>query len=179
MPKRLTGRTITAEDDLAERITHERERRGWSYERLAREMTKAGCKTHASAVHKIEKGEPRRRITVTELVGISRALDLPVEDLLRPLAAVLNEELTELDGSVRAAEQAAFNAVHSYAEWRQLLQVRAAQAATDEAVDRVLHLMRERHEETKQLLELVRALHDAGAPRDAPDLADEVEAGMT
>ncbi len=84
MPPRNTGRSLFSEDALSARVGYERERRGWTYEGLAKRMTDAGCPINQSAIYKIEKGEPRRRITVDELVALSQVFDLPAEELLLP-----------------------------------------------------------------------------------------------
>ncbi len=185
MPKRLAGRTITAEDDLADRLTYERERRGWSYERLATSMTEAGCKTHPSAIHKIEKGEPRRRITVTELVGISRALDVPVEDLLRPLAAVVDEEIAKRDADVRAKEQAALRALRQYQDAYELLLKEAdipEPSQPQRTRDRLLRLRRCRQADQQHLVEYVLSFEhlpqpegDLTTPDGPAGIAKEVE----
>lgn len=90
------GRAIDQEANLAERIRFERERREWSYEALAKRMTDEGCGINGSAIFKIEKGEPRRRITVDELVALSRVFETSVEDLLVPVAMVQSERAKEL-----------------------------------------------------------------------------------
>jgi transcriptional regulator with XRE-family HTH domain len=73
---------LASEDALARRITYEREERGWSPGGLADLMTKAGVPMNQSAIWKIEKGEPRRKITVTELLGFTKVFELSVGDLL-------------------------------------------------------------------------------------------------
>ncbi len=85
MPPRNPARSLFSEEALAARIAHERERRGWTYESVAKRMTEAGCPINQSAIYKIEKAEPRRRITVDELVAFSQIFDMSVEDLLVPL----------------------------------------------------------------------------------------------
>lgn len=76
-------RSIGAEARLAVRITAEREARGWSPARLAEVMTEAGCSMSTSAIYKIEGGEPRRHISVDELVTLSAVWAIPVERLIR------------------------------------------------------------------------------------------------
>ncbi len=82
MPRPNPPRDVYAERYLAQRIARERERRGWSYEGLAARMTAAGCPLAQSAIYKIERSDPPRRITVDELVGYSRVFGIPVEQLL-------------------------------------------------------------------------------------------------
>jgi transcriptional regulator with XRE-family HTH domain len=84
MPRPNKPRSIGAEDVLARRITKERTLRGWTLERLAAEMTAVGCPMQMSGIYKIEKGEPRRRITVDELVALSRLWAIPTDRLLTP-----------------------------------------------------------------------------------------------
>jgi transcriptional regulator with XRE-family HTH domain len=86
-------RLIGSERSLARRIAWEREKRGMSYEGLASRMGLEGCAIQASALYKIEKGEPPRRITVDELVALSRVFGLSSEELLEPVEAVLNREV--------------------------------------------------------------------------------------
>lgn len=90
------GRTIGEETNLAARVQHEREARGWSYEALSNAMTAAGCRINASAIYKIEKGEPRRKITVDELVAFSRVFDVAIDDLLTPMEFFRKERAKEI-----------------------------------------------------------------------------------
>lgn len=100
MPPRNPARSLFSEDGLAERIAYERERRGMTYEGLAKRMTDVGCPINQSAIYKIEKAKPRRRITVDELVAFSTVFEIDVNDLLLPLEAVLDSRLRELGAEV-------------------------------------------------------------------------------
>lgn len=81
MPAKYENRTLEAERRLAQTITDLRKNvRGWTYEELAERMRAVGCDIHASGIQKTEKSG--RRITVDELIGYSRALDVPIESLL-------------------------------------------------------------------------------------------------
>lgn len=82
MPRPNRARPIAIERSLALRIAHERETRGMSYEGLALRMEKAGCPIQASAIYKIEKGDPPRRITVDELVALGRVFEMELADLI-------------------------------------------------------------------------------------------------
>ncbi|WP_062311543.1 transcriptional regulator [Demequina rhizosphaerae] len=84
MPKLNQARSIQAERTLALRVAYEREKRGWTYESLAKRMTDKGCAINASAIYKIEKAEPPRRIVVDELVGFASAFAVPVQEMLMP-----------------------------------------------------------------------------------------------
>jgi transcriptional regulator with XRE-family HTH domain len=84
MPRPNRPRSIASEDNLARRITYERGRRQMSYAGLAQRMTEVGCAIDQSALYKIEKGNPRRRISVDELVALSEVFAVPIDDLLAP-----------------------------------------------------------------------------------------------
>jgi transcriptional regulator with XRE-family HTH domain len=73
---------MTAEATLAERIRIERNARGWSYDQLASAMTEVGCSIQPSAIFKIEKGDPPRRITVNEFVALSEVWAIPLDRLV-------------------------------------------------------------------------------------------------
>lgn len=90
-PLRATGH----ESNLAARIAVERQARGWSYEGLAKRMTDAGYPIQSSAIFKIEKGNPPRRIAVDELVGLSAVFGMSVEDLLTPIGVVIDKALVD------------------------------------------------------------------------------------
>jgi hypothetical protein len=62
----------------------------------------AGCAIQPSALYKVEKGDPPRRITVDELVALATVFELEVSDLLRPLADILSAEFADAN---RRAEQ--------------------------------------------------------------------------
>lgn len=69
-----------AEEHVAERIRRTREARKWSMEGLAKRMTDAGCPIAPSAIHKIENAG--RRITVDELVALSRVFGISMSELV-------------------------------------------------------------------------------------------------
>lgn len=96
MPRPNPPRSLQGEAGLAQRIGYERTRRGWTYDGLAKRLTNAGCPIQASAVFKIEKGSPRRRITVDELVAFSRVFEVDAEELLLPPGMVATQELISL-----------------------------------------------------------------------------------
>ncbi|WP_104177657.1 hypothetical protein [Cryobacterium sp. Y50] len=66
-------RLRAVEDQIAQRIERERTEREWSYEKLAEQMReRAGYTIHPSAIHRVERGSPRRRIVVDEFVAYVR-----------------------------------------------------------------------------------------------------------
>lgn len=89
-------REIFAEVHLAERIAAERDARGWTNDGLAKRMTDAGCPMAASAIFKIEKAQPRRRIVVDELIAFAKVFGLSLEDLLLPPEVARSQELKQL-----------------------------------------------------------------------------------
>lgn len=80
-------RPLTAEDNVAARVAFEMERRGWSQERVAREMTDAGYPIHQTSVGKIvSPGDGKRRgIGVNDAVGFAAIFGIPVSELLGPV----------------------------------------------------------------------------------------------
>lgn len=93
MPRPNEPRAIYSEAGLARRVAYERQRLDMSLDGLAKRMSDAGCPIHASAIYKIEKGDPPRRITVDELVAFSMVFDVPITDLLLPPEAVANNQI--------------------------------------------------------------------------------------
>lgn len=106
---------------MARRIAAERTLRGWSYADLAGRLAEAGCPIAQSAIFKIEKGTPRRKITVDEAVAFARVLGIELTDLLgvneiaetmatltpRALAAELDALMAELNDVGEQREMAA------------------------------------------------------------------------
>ncbi len=106
MPRPNQARDIYAEDHLAARIAMEREKRGWTYEGLAKRMSDVGCPLDQSAIYKIEKASPRRRITVDELVAFSRVFGVAIDDLLLPADLAADRRAIELFTQWREAMDA-------------------------------------------------------------------------
>lgn len=107
MPRPNKPRAVLAESHLAGRIAMEREARGWTNDGLAKRMTDAGCPMSGSAIFKIEKGDPPRRIVVDELVAFSKVFGVPVQDLLVPPEIADRAELIKLVIDWVAADDAA------------------------------------------------------------------------
>jgi transcriptional regulator with XRE-family HTH domain len=105
MPRPNRPRTIGSEATLAERIAFEREARGMTYEGLAVAMTEAGCSVDKSAIYRIEKGTPRRKVSVDEVVALTEVLGLSFEDLLTPIELVRQERAQELALDLREAKE--------------------------------------------------------------------------
>jgi transcriptional regulator with XRE-family HTH domain len=129
MPRPNPPRSIAGEKVLARRIAMERENRGWTYDGLASRMTGAGCPIQPSAIYKIEKADPPRRITVDELLGFSAAFELGVPDLLRPREVVVDERLSRL-----------------FDKWEQARQEEhAAQQRNRDAFEKMAHFVQNNH----------------------------------
>ncbi|MFX0539556.1 helix-turn-helix domain-containing protein [Ornithinimicrobium sp. Y1847] len=108
-------RSIQGESNLAQRIALERRRQEWSYETLARRMTEAGCPINASAIYKIEKGNPPRKITVDELIAFADVFDQEVEDLLTPIDLYRKEHAKMVARKIDEARDQLSNALAALA----------------------------------------------------------------
>src|SRR4051812_45791471 len=121
MPRPNQPRSIASEVALARRLAYEREKRNMSYEGLASRMAKVGCPIQPSALYKVEKSDPPRRITVDELVAFSRVFEIPVEQPLLPPEVAATEELANLALAWGEANEAAWNARQAKEEaWDEL-----------------------------------------------------------
>jgi transcriptional regulator with XRE-family HTH domain len=107
MPRPNKPRDVLAETNLAKRIAAERDARGWTNDGLARRMTDAGCAMTGSAIFKIEKGSPPRRIVVDELVAFAKVFGVSVEELLLPPEVAAQRELARLVVAWNNADDAA------------------------------------------------------------------------
>jgi len=140
MPPRNVTRSLLTESALAARVAYEREKRGWTYDGLAKRMTDVGCAINQSGLYKVERGEPRRRITVDELVAFSQVFQIPVEHLLLSPELAASKEVAELlivwNEKLGAADQAQEQADEA---WEAL---KAYVAGRPEIVDKVEELFR-------------------------------------
>lgn len=116
MARRNALRSVEGESNLAWRIAHEREERGWSYEALAKRMTDVGCSINASAIYKIEKGDPPRKIGVDELIAFARVFGKQVDDLLTRRDVYQKERMKEVVELVEAAREGLVDALHPLVE---------------------------------------------------------------
>lgn len=118
MARQNALRSIKGESNLASRIRIEREGRGWSYEALAKRLTDIGCSINGSAIYRIEKGEPPRRIAVDELIALAQVFGASVEDLLTPIEVIRKTQakavLKELDKSSTALVEAVADLMDGY-----------------------------------------------------------------
>lgn len=91
------GLRLMSETNVARRVEHEITRRGWSQDRVAKEMTSAGHPMHQSSVSKIvsPKDGKRRSISVDDLLGFAEIFGLTIEELMAPLETVWATELRE------------------------------------------------------------------------------------
>lgn len=105
MPRRNVGRTLGSERALAARLAYEREKRGWTYESIANRMEAEGCPIQLTALHKIEKGDPPRRVTLDEALALARVFDLDLEEFILPLELVEQRRGRELARSLLATHE--------------------------------------------------------------------------
>jgi transcriptional regulator with XRE-family HTH domain len=103
MPRPNQPRTLGTERTLARRVRWEREGKGMTYEGLAGRMAAAGCAIQPSALYKIEKNDPPRRITVDELVALAQVFEVSIPELLLPHEVVADRDLRRLLESWRDA----------------------------------------------------------------------------
>lgn len=91
---------LLSEESVAQRIEYEMERRGWSQERMAKEMTDAGHPLHQSAISKIirPKEGRRRLISVDEAIGFAKVFGVSIEEMTTPLQVVFHEEIRDVLG---------------------------------------------------------------------------------
>lgn len=139
MPRPNQPRSIASEQALARRIAIEREKRGWSYDGLASRMTQAGCAIQSSAIYKIEKSDPPRRITVDELVGFSEVFNIPVGNILMPPEIAAREALIELLTDWEMARRSAAEAKSAEDEaWTRLVEYIAEDPEIEPALESAL-----------------------------------------
>lgn len=105
MPRPSRTTSSGAEANLARRVKYEREKRGLSYEALAKAMTDAGCKIQGSAIYKIEKADPPRRITVDELTAFADVFETSVSDLLTDMDLIEQKRAQELIENIQDCQR--------------------------------------------------------------------------
>lgn len=139
MPRPNPNRTLQSEVNLARRIAHERERLGWTYEGTAKRLTDVGCPIQPSAIYKIEKSDPPRRISVDELVAFAKVFEVSVEELLLPVEVAEVRALAELFLAWDKARQA--SALAKVQEEEALAAVRQFVAERGDEMTKNLHAM--------------------------------------
>lgn len=82
MSETNTENLLQTEQFVAKRVEEFRTKEGWSYADLSQRMAAVGCPIERSSLQKIEKGIPRRKITVNELVAFAAVFGMDVTDLL-------------------------------------------------------------------------------------------------
>lgn len=102
---RMNSQPIGGNDDVAERVRAERERRGWSYRDLAAAMAQNGGSASKDTLQRIEYGNPRPKIGVDQLVTFAKVFDLTVEELLAPAAWVRQRRVDAMVRQVQAAAE--------------------------------------------------------------------------
>ncbi|MFC5821812.1 helix-turn-helix domain-containing protein [Nonomuraea harbinensis] len=112
-----SGVRSLSEENVALRIAWEMRRRGWSQERMAQELTNAGCPTHQSAISKIVNPKPdgsRRAISVDEAIALARVFGIALEELPLPMDDAEGRDLHDLSRTVTHEGR---NATEQYARF--------------------------------------------------------------
>lgn len=108
------------------RLEWEMKQRSLSYAQVADLLTEAGHPTQPTAIHRLLRGEPRRRLTLNEAAAIADIFDISLSELLLEkdvmLGAKANELLRELQLATRQISDAlgnyrsALEAISAYIE---------------------------------------------------------------
>jgi transcriptional regulator with XRE-family HTH domain len=114
VPRTGPPRTIDAETNLARRVKTERDRRGWTLETVARRMTALGCPLSASALSKVERQDPPRRITANELAAFALVFETSADNLLLAPELAEDARLGELFREQAAAMERARVAMQEF-----------------------------------------------------------------
>lgn len=158
MPRPNRARSLESEENLQLRIAWEREQRGMTYEGLAKRMTDLGCATHASAIYKIEKGNPPRKVTVSELIALSKVFETTTDELLVPLDLRHAQAAARI---IRGAEWV-LSAVHAAAEQLETVSLELKDlAAVDPRAKEILSAHLENEDITGFLIDAQNRLNDA------------------
>lgn len=118
----------TPEDGLAKRIEQLRTEAGWSYSELSRRMGEVGCPIERSSLQKIEKGSPRRKIGVNELIAFTTVFDKTFAEILLTPSEVARTAYKRDVTNIRSTSLAKIEADRRYEE----LIERLVEAALDE-----------------------------------------------
>jgi transcriptional regulator with XRE-family HTH domain len=131
-----------------------RQERGWSLERLAKEISDAGNPMTLNMISKIERGQ--RRIDVDELDAFAAAFEVPINRMLAPLSALTEVERDDLERKSQTLSDASEVMRHArtrlteaqYEVVRALKEVKERdgdEAAFDEAVEVVRGIAGSQH----------------------------------
>lgn len=127
MKETETANLPSTEEFLAHRIEELRTMEGWSFADLSQRMAEVGCPIERSSLQKIERGKPRRKITVNELVAFSLVFRVEIPALLVSPAYRAEEMfLRDLEDGPRLAAE-----VYMAQQRMQALVTRVAQACLD------------------------------------------------
>lgn len=101
MSRDRTQAARVEERNLRRRIEWELADRHWSYQDLVDRLARVGLRTQKSAINKMLKGEPPKRMTANELFALAEVFEMEVTDLAQPLepflSAKANKRLNELN----------------------------------------------------------------------------------
>lgn len=183
MPRITKNRDPWGERYVAQRVAFERERREWTYDGLAKRMADAGCEMHASALYKIEKGDPPRRITVTELLAFATVFEMPLAELVADPKTYLPQHVFEMiDRAARARLRGHRMTAEGHfllTEAEELIEMARAKAGGDPEVQRHIEERMAAMSDSERAARVFggRGADDKGRPVFFPH--DELEAAMT
>lgn len=125
----MNDRDWEVEGVFAWRVRQERERRGWSQDRLARELAaKTGRELHSTAVTRLEKGERPTRLAEAE--ALAGALEVPLGKLLVSPDRFGEMRIIEAVERMRSAQRGVAEARDEYAYWASEARALVASAET-------------------------------------------------
>lgn len=96
MPSQRRSRRRFDEFFVAVHLERTMRERGMTYQELSDAMAEAGAPLSKSAIHRILKRSPPRRIYVDELAALSEILGIPLVRLVRPTEAQLASDVEKL-----------------------------------------------------------------------------------
>ncbi len=173
MPRTVPDRRRPEERFIARRIEFELKRRRWSYLELAKRMKDVGCRIDQSAVNKILKGHPPRRIAANELAAFAEVFGVPVGRLMKPLEVDLSQEMNALLEELHERRKTLLEASAAVADI--VRKIALLLLGTDQFEPRILNALAEQE---KAMINMLDVLLEAEAalrgdePADYPDIID-------
>jgi transcriptional regulator with XRE-family HTH domain len=96
MPRQKQPRKVLAETFIAERVRRFRAEQGWSLATFAQKVTEAGCPMHATAIQRIESGDPPRTISADEALAMASVIGISIGRMYRNPDKDIAPEVREL-----------------------------------------------------------------------------------
>lgn len=124
MPRPNQPRSLGTERSVVQRIAMLCEERGWKYPELAERMTAAGCPIQTSALYKMEKGDPPRRVTLDEAAAFAEVFGITLDDIATPIQLIEQKAAADIASKMPAAllayEKAVTDALQLYVGYGRL-----------------------------------------------------------